>query len=140
MKWKSQPGQVFIDAGCGDGRVLKEACTRYHVKAIGYEINPLACLCARLRCRGMKNVQIRRQSFWEADLSMADVLFCYLFPDLMKDLAAKAKDELKPGAIMISCNFEVPGFTPSQIIRPDGALHSDPIYIYRNTLGSNLYP
>ena len=127
-----QPGQLFIDAGCGDGRVLREVCSGDKVQGVGYEINPLAYFLARLRCLGMKNVQIRRKSFWEEDFSKADVLFCYLFPDLMHDMAQKAKEELKPGAIMISCNFEVPGLVPSQVIRPPGSLNSDPIYIYRN--------
>ena len=126
------PGQLFIDAGCGDGRVLKEISARYGVRAVGYELNPFACLLARLRCLGMRNVRIHRKSFWEADFSNADVLFCYLFPDLMKDMAEKVKRELKPGATLVSCNFEVPGLVPAQIIRPAGALNCDPIYIYRN--------
>ena len=127
-----EPGQLFIDAGCGDGRVLKEVSTRYNVTAVGYELNPLAYLLARLRCLGMKNVRIRLQSFWEADLSQADVLFCYLFPDVMQDMAAKAGHELKADAVLVSCNFEVPGLAPSEVIRPAGGLHADPIYIYRN--------
>ncbi|MGD8991497.1 MAG: class I SAM-dependent methyltransferase, partial [Desulfobacterales bacterium] len=38
----------LVDLGCGDGRVLREAQKRYGVRAVGYEINPLAYLKARL--------------------------------------------------------------------------------------------
>ena len=58
---------------------------------------------------------------------------CYLFPDVMHDLAQKLTSELKPGAIIISFNFNLPGLVPDQIVRPVGSLHSDPIYIYRVT-------
>ncbi len=38
-------GDLLIDIGCGDGRVLREANRRYGVRAVGFEINPLAyCL------------------------------------------------------------------------------------------------
>ncbi|MBW2466894.1 MAG: methyltransferase domain-containing protein [Deltaproteobacteria bacterium] len=127
-----KPGQLFIDAGCGDGRVLREISIRFNVNAVGYELNAFAVLLARLRCLGMKNVRIFRKSFWQADFSKADVVFCYLFPDLMAEMADKIRNELKTGGIFVSCNFGVPGLAPSQVIRPAGSLNSDPIYIYRN--------
>ena len=48
-----EPGQLLVDLGCGDGRVLRSACRRYQVRAEGYELNPLAYLKARLLCSGM---------------------------------------------------------------------------------------
>jgi hypothetical protein len=38
----------------------------------GYEINPLAYLKARLSSFGPNKITIRRENFWEADLSGAD--------------------------------------------------------------------
>jgi hypothetical protein len=74
---------------------------------------------------------VKWRNFWTADLSEADVVFCYLFPDLMKDLALKLKANLKPGAVVVSCNFDLPGFVPEQVLRPGNSLHNDPIYVYR---------
>jgi len=73
------------------------------------------------------------QNFFKADLSGADIVSCYLFPDVMHDLARKLTSELKPGAIIISFNFNLPGLDPEQVLRPAGSLHSDPIYIHRIT-------
>jgi SAM-dependent methyltransferase len=125
------PGQVFVDLGCGDGRVLKRVRRRYPVKAMGYEINPLAYVLARLRCLGASGIEIRLGNFWKADLSEADIVFCYLYPDIMREIGPKLFRQLKPGVTFISCNFPVPGRAACRVLRPAGALHNDPIFIYR---------
>ncbi|MFC1488481.1 hypothetical protein ACFL6B_01395 [Thermodesulfobacteriota bacterium] len=125
------PGQLLVDLGCGDGRVLRGVRKAYGARAIGYEINPFAYLRARLQCLGVNGVEVRWRNFWNADLSDADVVFCYLFPDVMKSLSAKLRSDLKAGALVVSCNFNLPGFSPDRILRPGNTLHNDPIYIYR---------
>ncbi len=126
-----EPGQLLVDLGCGDGRVLRSACRRYQVRAEGYELNPMAYLKARLLSMGHAAVRIHLKNFWKADLSAADIVCCYLFPDVMVPLAFKLRDELKPGAIVVSCNFPLPGFSPDRILRPGNSRTNDPIYIYR---------
>lgn len=123
-------GHLLLDIGCGDGRVLRMASRRYGVQAIGYEVNWLAYIKARLLCMGDRNINIRRQNFWKENLSAADFVFCYLYPDVMKRLAKKFESDLQPGTVVASCNFALPGFTPSKVLRPQGSLHSDPLYIY----------
>jgi SAM-dependent methyltransferase len=123
--------QVLVDLGCGDGRVLREARKRYGIRTIGYEINPLAYLKARLFSLGFSKIKIERQNFWEADLSGVDVVYCYLYPDVMKKLAAKLKSGLKAGAIVVSSNFPLPELIPSKILHPESSLHIDPMYVYR---------
>jgi SAM-dependent methyltransferase len=124
-------GMEFVDLGCGDGRVLRSVCKRYAVKAIGYELNPLAFILARLFCFGYKDVDVRLGNFLKADLAQADVIFCYLYPDVMQDISHKIVRYLKPGAILVSCNFQLPGHSPSKVVRPPGSLHNDPIFIYK---------
>lgn len=128
---RMKSGQVLVDLGCGDGRVLREARKRYNVTCVGYELNLMAYARARLKCLGIKGVNIHLGSFWKADLSDADVVFCYLFPDVMKDLSVMLKASLKPGAVVVSCNFVLPDFKPLLVLRPGNSLHNDPIYIYR---------
>ena len=123
--------QTLVDLGCGDGRVLREAQKRYGVRTIGYEINPLAYLKARLFSFGPNKIKIRRENFWEADLSGADVIFCYLYPDVMKKLAAKLAAGLKPGTVVVSSNFSLPGFVPSKVLRLESSWHNDPMYVYQ---------
>lgn len=123
--------QMLVDLGCGDGRVLREVQKRYGVRTVGYEVNPLAYLKARLFSIGSNKINIKRKNFWQADLSEADVVFCYLYPDVMKRLATQLAARLKPGAVIVSSNFALPGFVPSRVIRLASSLHNDPIFIYQ---------
>jgi hypothetical protein len=125
-----QPGQVLVDLGCGDGRVLRYVRRCYKVRAIGFEVNLMAYLKARVLSIGQKNIEIRLKNFWSQNLAQADVVFCYLYPDVMQRLSAKLRSELKPGTLVASCNFALPGFNPIKVLRPAGALHNDPVYIY----------
>jgi ribosomal protein L11 methylase PrmA len=125
------PGQVVYDLGCGDGRFLIAAAKRYDVRAIGFEINPWAYALSRFRVGFWQaNVSIHFKDFWKADLSEADIVFCYLFPDVMEKLKRKLSQELKAEAKVISCNFEIPGWRPEKIITASHPIHSDPIFIY----------
>lgn len=126
-----EAGQLLIDIGCGDGRVLRKVRKRYAVKGVGYELNPMAYLKAKMLTLGHRGIKVKWGNFWNVDLSHADVIFCYLFPDVMKDLSKKLKADLKPGTVVVSCNFELPGFKPDQVLKPGNSLHNDPIYIYR---------
>jgi ribosomal protein L11 methylase PrmA len=124
-------GQILYDLGCGDGRFLIAAWRRYKVKAIGFEINLWAYLLSRFRL-GLRqsHVSIHFQDFWKADLSDADIVFCYLFPDVMGKLREKLSKELRAGAKVISSNFEIPGWRPEKIVAASHFIHTDPIYIY----------
>jgi SAM-dependent methyltransferase len=124
-------GELLIDPGCGDGRVLSEARKRYNVRAFGFEINPLAYLLARLRTCGKKDIRVGFKNFWKVKFSDADLVFCYLFPDVMKRLEQKLEGELQPGCRIVSCNFPFPGWKYERIVRPDSSLYGDPIYLYR---------
>lgn len=124
-------GELLVDIGCGDGRVLRAARKRYGVSCLGFEINPIAFAKARLLSMGRKGVEIRCRNFWKADLGKADIVSCYLFPDVMRRLGTKLGKELASGARVISFNFPIPGWKHEAVLRADSRLHNDPIYIYR---------
>ncbi len=126
------PGERFVDLGCGDGRVLRAVRRRYGVEAVGIDVNLLACLAARLRNLGDRKVRVERADFWNRDVGDADVVFCYLFPDVTDRLARKLEAELLPGARVVSCNFPLPGWRPAAVLRPGPERHADPIYLYQS--------
>ncbi|WP_022852331.1 SAM-dependent methyltransferase [Thermodesulfatator atlanticus] len=121
------PEKRIVDLGCGDGRFLRAVYKRFGVIGEGYEINPFAYLLAKtLNYLTRTPVKIHRKNFFNCDLSQYDLIFCYLFPDLLLDLAPKIKKEARPGTIIISANFPLPGFSPYLVLRVE-----DPIYFYR---------
>lgn len=124
---------IVVDLGCGDGRFLTEACKRYRVRGIGYEINLFAYCIARLRQFFFAGkIKIRRENFWNVSLKDADIVFCYLFPDVLTLLAEKARNEMKKDAVLISCNFPLAGWSHERMLSTSGQAHNDPIYVYRN--------
>ncbi|MBU1089678.1 50S ribosomal protein L11 methyltransferase [Patescibacteria group bacterium] len=108
---KIKKGERVIDLGCGDGRIVFLAEKKFHAKAEGYEISIFVWLLAQInrffKCAKSK---IYRRNFFEADLRRADVVFCYLLPEVMKKLSPKFKRELKHGARVVSASFSLPNF------------------------------
>jgi hypothetical protein len=111
--------------------VSKRYFIKLGVKALGFEVNPLAYLTARVLGLSTPGIRIQRGNFWHKELGDADVVFCYLFPDVMERLAGKLEKELRPGTRVISCNFPLPGWRADKVLRPDSPRHNDPIYLYR---------
>lgn len=127
-----RPGEAVLDLGCGDGRFVAAAVRRYGVTGVGYEINLLPWLLACLRrCLVGRRMKVLCRDFWKADLGEADLVFCYLFPDILVPLAEKARLELKAGAVLVSCNFPLPDWKPERVLTSDHPGAPDPIYLYR---------
>jgi hypothetical protein len=58
------------------------------------------------------------------------VVVCYLFRGGMQQLAPKLSAELKPGALVLSNTFALPGWTPEATVVVDD-LWKSPVYRYR---------
>lgn len=58
---------VLVDIGAGDGLILRLA-SACGARAVGYEINPLLWLIARLASRRDARVSVRLANFWRAPL------------------------------------------------------------------------
>lgn len=127
-------GQILIDLGCGDGRILVEAASNYECSVIGVESNPILASYAynRLLEKGIKNFRIVRGDLFEFDVSPADVITLYLTHDALKLLKPRLELYAKPGAKLVAHDFQVPGWRPlvvmSKVSVEDGRLHR--IYLY----------
>ncbi len=121
-----QPGQIVYDLGCGKANLLTTAAKNFGVKGIGYEISLWPYLWGRWRIwRSKADVKVRLKNFFQADLSSADVVFCYLFPSAMARLEPKFIQELKPGAKVVSYAFELPTIKPAKVV--DAVFKTSPI-------------
>lgn len=105
---------VLADLGCGDGRVLVDAVTRYHCSAIGIEIDPVKADAAKLAVRTaglddrikIKTADIRDDSEWES----ATAIYSYLYPELLGELAPRLKAMRK----VVTPYHQVPGLQMKQ--------------------------
>ncbi len=110
-KAKLKKGQVFMDLGSGDGRVVRKAVKNYGVYGIGIEINPYLVVYANLAAKleNLTNIQFKRQSLFEVDLEKADIIFVFLKPNMLKKLAPKLT-KCKKGSLIIAQGFQIPGW------------------------------
>lgn len=106
-------GQLYIELGCGDGRLVA-AAAKNGAKAIGYEINPLLFIIATIRNLRYPTAHIRFGNFWSKDLSRADAVMVFLMPKFMDRLEKKATEELKSGSKMICYVFPLPTKKPTR--------------------------
>jgi len=117
------PGPArFVDLGAGLGGPLAFlARERPDARFLGVEASPLTWLAAWLRtlpCRG--NCRVRWGSLWREDLGEFDVVYAFLSPAPMPELWAKAVREMKPGSLLVSNTFAVPGQEPLRRIPLSG--------------------
>jgi SAM-dependent methyltransferase len=127
-----KPGQKFYDLGCGDARFLIEA-ERRGARAIGFEVSPWAYLRGRLNLLLNKSqARMLYKNFYQADLSEADAIFCFLLDTVMPKVEKKLSRELKPTSLFISYGFKLPNWPPKNIIEINPTnKRSSKIYIYQ---------
>jgi hypothetical protein len=98
---------LFVDLGCGDGRLLSAALKRRPgLRVLGVENNPVIWLLAWLRVGRRGTVaygQLER-----LDLTRADRVFCYLSDQTMAELSPLFDKELKHRARLVSQQFPLP--------------------------------
>lgn len=128
-----EAGAKVLDAGCGLGHGLQALRQAYPLAELhGLEWSrPLAWLCAR-RCPWAR---VQRGDIWQADWSGYDLVYLFQRPESMPRAIEKARAELKPGAYLVSLEFEAVSLTP--LVKLDGA-QGKPVWVYRPRDGSAI--
>jgi SAM-dependent methyltransferase len=103
-----------LDAGCGLGDGLRELHCEYpRAEIVGLEWSwPLRFACA-WRCRF---ATVRRGDIWAADWSAYDIVYVFQRPESMARAFEKATRELRPGAWLVSLEFDAPGVAPTRVL------------------------
>ena len=128
--------QIIYELGCGNGKMLfaaKEFCDKSgkkNVKLRGYElIRPLIWWIkskTKVAKLTTNKIEVFSRDFFKADLSDADVIFCYLFPHIMQRIFRKIFPKLKNGTIIVSHAFKIEDLKPKKIIK----VAKTTLYIY----------
>lgn len=129
---KVGPGDALIDLGSGDGRIVIAAAKR-GANAVGIEIDPL--LVERSREIAKREGLDARASFvaqdlFETDFSRYDVVTMYLLPDVNAKLAPKLFSTLRPGARIVSHDYDLGGWPPDATLTidaPDKPVNRDKV-------------
>ncbi|NBX53505.1 MAG: class I SAM-dependent methyltransferase [Betaproteobacteria bacterium] len=122
-------GSIVFDAGCGLGDGLKALKLAYPMATFwGVDASwPLRWLAA-LRCPWAR---IWHGDIWTLSWRQCDMVYFFQRPESMPRAAQKAFDELKPGAWLVSLEFEAKDLIPTATIE---ASANRPIWMYQQPL------
>ena len=126
---------TIVDIGSGDGSVLMEIeKMRPNATLIGYEMTPTAYAQAKIKkWLNKSNYQLHYKDFHHADLSKADIIFCFLIESVMSRVEKKLREEHKSGALVLSYGFRFPGWQSIRSIKNPHPRYKSKIHVYKQT-------
>ncbi|MDH5390095.1 MAG: methyltransferase domain-containing protein [Candidatus Bathyarchaeota archaeon] len=131
-------GEILYDLGSGDGRAVIMAAKDFGAKSVGVELREdlVKRALSNIHELGLeKKAQIFQNDIFKVDLSQADVVFLYLTTSANEKVKPKLETELKPGARIVSHDYEILGWKPSKIDNfcenPRLGYPSHTLYVYK---------
>lgn len=109
---------VVYDLGCGDGRLVITAATKYGAHGVGVDIDPerIAESQANARKAGVEElVTFRVQDAMTVDVTPATVVTLYLLSSSNLKLRPLLTKQLKPGARIVSHAFSMGDWEPEKV-------------------------
>jgi len=133
-----KPGEVVYDLGCGDGRILIVAAQEFGARAVGVEIRDDLAKKAMEKVEELQlsdKIKVIHDNLFNVDISEADVVTLYLTTSANRKIKDKLERELKPGARVVSHEYEMPGWKPVKVDvfyeNPRYSYTSHRIYLYK---------
>src|SRR5712692_6474485 len=128
-----KPGETVYDLGCGEGRIVITAARKFKAKAVGIELSPqlVKIASARVKALGLEDqVKIIHANLLKVDLRPADVVTIYLLTASNELLRPNLERDLKPGARVVSHDFEIRGWKPTRVEKLGAEGRPRTIYVY----------
>lgn len=108
--------KVFYDLGCARGTLslrLKKILPRLDI--FGIDNGVVRIFFAKLKSQILRRkINFQKQDIFKTDLRNADVIYTYLWYDLMPILEKKLQKELQRGAIVITNTSHFQGWQPTE--------------------------
>jgi len=131
-------GEVVYDLGSGDGRVVIMAAQEFGARGVGVELREDLAKRAVERVQELRlggRIRIVNEDMFRVDVSPADVVTLYLTTSANNKVKPKLESELRPGARVVSHDYEVLGWKPLKVDNfcenPGLGYPSHTIYLYR---------
>jgi SAM-dependent methyltransferase len=109
---------IFYDLGCAHGALairIKRTFPALSVRAI--DNDPIRIFFAKIGALIFRaNISFLRKNIFDTDLGDADIVYAYLWYDIMPPLEKKLRKELKRGAIVITNTSNFPTWKPIEKI------------------------
>jgi len=133
-----KPGEIIYDLGCGDGRVVIMAAQEFGASGVGVEMREdlVKQALSKVSELGLNGrVKIVQSDMFKVELAQADVVTLYLTTSANDKVKPKLESELKPGARVVSHDYEILGWRPVKVDNfcenPRLGYPSHTIYVYK---------
>jgi SAM-dependent methyltransferase len=123
-------GDVVYDLGCGDGRIVIAAVKRAGVRGVCVEMDPARLRGSRMSARkqGVEDrIRFLERDLFKVSLHEATVVTLYLLPEVNARLRPRLLAQLRPGARVVSHDFDMGDWKPDETVTETGSL----IYLWR---------
>ena len=128
-----KPGDMVYDLGSGDGRVVIAAAQKFGARAVGVELMPDLVRKARERIQSLglaDRASIVEGSALRVDLSPADVVTMWFLTNSNDRLRPNLEKHLKIGARVVSNEFPIRGWKPTEMIQVKVGKVEHSIFVY----------
>lgn len=129
--------QTFYDLGCAHGSLAVRIKRKLpHLDVCAIDNDSVRIFFAKSRAFILrKKVNFICADILKVNLSQADILYTYLWYDVMPPLEQKLQKELKPGALVITNTSSFPNWKPIKTIEPEKRseqkVNIETLFIYR---------
>jgi len=111
---------VVYDLGCGDGRIVILAAQKFGARGVGIDFNPKRIeesLQGAIEAGVEDRTEFRMGDVLKADFSDATVVTVYLLTRSNERLRPLFEEQLRPGTLVVTHNYRVPGWENKEIDR-----------------------
>jgi len=111
---------VVYDLGCGDGRIVITAASKYRARAFGVDLEPYRVeeSKANAKAAGVEGlVTIKLQDALTLDVSSATVVMLYLVEWSTQKVRQMLTSQLRQGARIVSHNYDMGEWEPARVER-----------------------
>ena len=124
---------VVYDLGSGDGRLVVAAARQFGARGVGVEIEAKLVQDSReaaLKAGVADRAEFLWQDIFQTDIAPATVVAIYLRQDVNLKLRPKLLRELRPGARVVSHDFDMGDWRPDRTVRVKGPTREHVLYLW----------
>jgi protein-L-isoaspartate O-methyltransferase len=114
------PNDTVYDLGSGDGRIVIAAAQAFGARAVGVEIRSELWKQSSeeiVRLGLEKRARIIHDDMFQVDVGAATVVTLYQLTAVNDRLRPLLEKRLRPGARVVSVDFEIPDWAPTKTVR-----------------------
>ena len=121
--------EIVYELGSGKAGFLRAIEQKFGNQILfGVENSWWPYLLAKMQIRlsGSK-IELIKKDLFKVNLKEADIIYCFLNKKMMLKLRTKFQQECRPGTLIISYHFRIPGMDAERIVKED----KNNIFFYR---------